>query len=289
MQPRPAPPTQRRSAFAAAFFSFLLPGLGQAYLHRWGRALLWMVPWLIAVGLVVALAVSMGFKQFATQFVAPSTLQMVLIGITIDLLYRLASVLDAWLLARSTGGRGTTLAQLGSAAGLLAVLFVLVVSHVAIARPVFQASQFLQDLEGDDEDPDATVDPGFLQSLGIETLPPESLAPGATATPTPEPTPTPTQGPPWNGKDLLNILLIGADSGRASGYSGYLTDTMLTVSIDPKTKQVAFISLPRDMSGVPLPHNWAATRVYGNAFSGKINSLYTVAMGAPSLFPGDKP
>jgi LCP family protein required for cell wall assembly len=289
MQPRPAPPTQRRSAFAAAFFSFLIPGLGQAYLHRWGRALLWFVPWLVAVGLVAAYALSMGLKEFGTQFLSPSFLNGVLIAILIDLLYRLASVLDAWLLARFTGQGGAPIAQLGSVAGLVAILSVLVVSHVAIARPVFQASDYLQTLDdGGDEDPFQTLPPDVAASLGIVTPPPAAtVAPGATVTPTPEPTPTPTQGPPWDGKQLLNILLIGADSGRASGYAGYLTDTMLTVSIDPRTKQVAFISLPRDMSGVPLPRNWAASRVYGGSYPGKINSLWTAARGAPSLFPGN--
>ena len=33
----------RRSAFAAAFLSFLYPGLGHAYLGRWLRALAWAV------------------------------------------------------------------------------------------------------------------------------------------------------------------------------------------------------------------------------------------------------
>ncbi|MEA2621547.1 MAG: hypothetical protein QOH61_457, partial [Chloroflexota bacterium] len=33
-----------RSAFAAAFFSALQPGLGHAYAGSWGRALLWAAP-----------------------------------------------------------------------------------------------------------------------------------------------------------------------------------------------------------------------------------------------------
>ena len=31
----------RRSAFAAAFLSFIFPGLGHAYLRRWLRAIMW--------------------------------------------------------------------------------------------------------------------------------------------------------------------------------------------------------------------------------------------------------
>ena len=53
--------------------------------------------------------------------------------------------------------------------------------------------------------------------------------------------------PPWDGKERLNILLIGADEQRG----GHNTDTLITVSIDPVTKQVAMFSLPRDTVDVP--------------------------------------
>jgi LCP family protein required for cell wall assembly len=286
MQSRPAPPEPRRSAFAAAFLSILIPGLGQAYLRRWGRALLWLAPWVIAIVLIAGFGLSIGLKNFATNFIAPSWLQGVLIGVAVDLVYRLACVLDAWWLARSFGYGNSPLAQVGSVAGLAAVLLVLVVSHVAVARPVFQASQYIQSFDSGDPTAVETLSPEQAASLGIRTLTPgPTLQPGETASPTPAPTPTPTTGPPWNGKDPLNILLIGADSGRA-GYTGYLTDTMMTISVDPRTKQVAFISLPRDMTGVPLPPSWGATRVYGSTYGGKINSLYTDARSHPTLFPG---
>ena len=48
-QPPPAPP--RKSAFAAAFFSFLFPGLGHAYLGSWSRALAWAALPILAVAL----------------------------------------------------------------------------------------------------------------------------------------------------------------------------------------------------------------------------------------------
>ena len=78
----------------------------------------------------------------------------------------------------------------------------------------------------------------------------------ADGAPTPEPTPVGTRRcptssiPPWDGKERLNILLIGATSGRARAYN---TDTLIVVSIDPVTKQVAMFSLPRDTVDVPLP------------------------------------
>jgi LCP family protein required for cell wall assembly len=62
---------------------------------------------------------------------------------------------------------------------------------------------------------------------------------------------------------------------------------MIVVTVDPVTKQVGFISLPRDTTQVPLPGDWQAARSYGGAFPSKINTLYTIARLNPSLFPGD--
>jgi LCP family protein required for cell wall assembly len=285
MYSRPAPSRPRRSAFAAAFFSFLIPGLGQAYLGRWVRALLWAVPWLVAVLLIGGWAFSMGLTEFATNFLAPSWLQGLLIGVVVDLLYRLASLLDAYWLGRGSGPAGSPLARIGSVAGLAAILLVLVASHVAVARPVIEAYQALEEITGEEDDPLGSFDPNNLPS-GIIEPSQETLAPGETATPEPSPTPTPTQGPSWNGRDPLNILLIGADSGRA-GYQGHLTDTLMTVSIDPRTKQVAFITLPRDTTRVPLPSSWRASREFGGAYPGKINGLFELARRRPDLFPGN--
>ena len=42
---------------------------------------------------------------------------------------------------------------------------------------------------------------------------------------------------------------------------------MIVVSVDPRTGKVAFISLPRDMSGIPLPRDWPAYRAYGGKYN----------------------
>jgi LCP family protein required for cell wall assembly len=61
---------------------------------------------------------------------------------------------------------------------------------------------------------------------------------------------------------------------------------MIVVSVDPATGRVAFISLPRDTSGIPLPRSWPAHNAFGGSYANKINTLYTVARGRPDLFPG---
>jgi LCP family protein required for cell wall assembly len=92
--------------------------------------------------------------------------------------------------------------------------------------------------------------------------------------------------PPWDGKARLNILLIGTDQRPDQG--SYNTDTLIVVSIDPVTKQVAMLSLPRDTVDVPLPRNWRAYGFYGGVYPAKINSLWARARGQANLFPGSK-
>jgi LCP family protein required for cell wall assembly len=109
-----------------------------------------------------------------------------------------------------------------------------------------------------------------------------------TESPTPEPTITGTPVPevsipPWDGKKRLNILLIGADVQGG----GHNTDTLITVSIDPVTKQVAMFSLPRDMTNVPLPPG-PPRGFWGSVFGSKINSLWSQNRNRSDLWPGTK-
>ena len=87
--------------------------------------------------------------------------------------------------------------------------------------------------------------------------------------------------PPWDGKERLNILLIGAD--KQGG--GHRTDTLITVSIDPVTKKVAMFSLPRDTVDVPVPAG-PGRSLWGSGFRQKINSFYIQNSDRADLWPG---
>jgi LCP family protein required for cell wall assembly len=285
----------RKSAFAAAFLSFLYPGLGHAYLGRWLRALAWAVLPTLAILAGAGLVLSSPDKtDLLAPLLDPAMSTAVYGAIVIDLLYRLAAVIDAYRLAQDRSV-GSSSSRMLSTVGLLGIVLVLVATHVAVARPVSLAYETITDITSNSGDDSALPD---LEELGLEVpeLSPDPVAPeaGGTLAPTPvavaeEPSPTPAAGPGWDGKARLNILLIGADGGRQGiADKSYLTDTMIVVSVDPRTHKVAFISLPRDMSGIPLPRSWAAYRAYpGGKFNDKINTLYTYARGAPGLFPGN--
>ncbi|WP_040666960.1 LCP family protein, partial [Nitrolancea hollandica] len=55
--------------------------------------------------------------------------------------------------------------------------------------------------------------------------------------------------PDWGKKERINLLLLGVDSNPARLAEGDppLSDTMIIVSIDPLTKQVGMLSIPRDL------------------------------------------
>jgi len=311
----------RRSAFAAAFLSFIFPGLGHAYIGRWLRALLWAALPILGIAAVAGLGLSSSKSGLVEIVADPDVLNAVLVFLVFDVIYRLLAVLDAYRLARdpSIGSAGS---RMLSMAGLIALVVVLVGSHVVLARPVFFATDLYNDIaqNAGDESEVADIDdlaaenPDFvvlLEEQQQQATPDASASPGASdgatdAPPvdTPEPTDTPEPvattepvataeptAPPkrveWDGKERLNILLIGHDGGRQGvGNISKLTDTMITISIDPTTGRVAFISLPRDTSGIPLPKGWAAYNNFGGKYNNKINTLYTVARGR-SDFPGN--
>ncbi len=306
----------RRSAFAAAFLSFLFPGLGHAYLGRWLRAILWAALPLIGLAFVIGRAVTGSRDELIELAADPDVLNFVLVFLVLDVIYRLIAVLDAYRLALdgSVGSAGT---RALSAAGLLALVVVLVGSHVAVAQPVFIATDVYAAIEENAGDESEVLSPEELAARGGEdfilqtgelteqatpdpavSVDPETSAAPATREPAEEPTSeppdgadttaTPTAKPEWDGTDRLNILLIGSDGGRQGvNKNSLLTDTMITISVDPVTGRLAFISLPRDATNIPLPKEWPAYRALGGKYNNKINTLYATARSRSDLFPGN--
>jgi len=279
-----ARPRPRRSAFAAAFLSFLFPGLGHVYLGRWLRAVMWAVVPILAIAAVGGVMAGPNRTEILANLLDPDILVATLGVIFLDLLYRLAAVIDAWRLARQPGV-GSAGSRMLSSAGLVGIALVLVVSHVAIARPVYLAYDTVASLDGESGDTTTIptsdeLGPEWADIIG-------ALDPGAIAGPTVTSEPVIPAKYEWDSRERLNILLIGIDSGR-QGSRTFLTDTMIVVSVDPKSGKLAFVSLPRDTAGIPLPRKWsAARRVYGDTYDAKINTLYTTARVRSDLFPGN--
>lgn len=88
----------------------------------------------------------------------------------------------------------------------------------------------------------------ILYSLG-QVMPPNPT-PIAAQAGTDNPTEPTVQLPNWDRQERINLLVLGIDQREGDPYSR--TDTMIIVSIDPKTKSVGMLSLPRDLK-VDIP------------------------------------
>jgi LCP family protein required for cell wall assembly len=280
-----------RSPFAAAFLSLLFPGLGHVYLGAYRRGLGYAAPLLLLAALVAGFAVRLNTFDLAGLAVQSWFLIAVFVGNLLVLAYRAVAIFDAWSIARalsvptvrSSPGVGSSptrtlrRAGLASVAGLAAVLLVMSGVHVAVAR--YEA--LLSDTASCIFDPEAGCEPS--ESPG----PTDEATEEPAASSTPEPSIGPAVSgpvvPPWDGKERLNILLIGADEQGG----GHNTDTMITVSIDPASGQVVMFTLPRDTVDVPLPPG-PARNVWGSVYAGKINSFFAAARARSDVFPGTR-
>jgi LCP family protein required for cell wall assembly len=269
----PAGTPARRSAFAAAFLSLLVPGLGQAYAGSALRGLVLAAPFVLLVALAGGLLMDPGTrKSLGFALLDTDVLLAVLVVDVLLLLYRVVAIVDAYRVTATRnawqrprqGGPGLGRPRLHlhplSVAGLLAVLLVASGVHVAVAYYDLTVYDFLRTVTGGQ--------------------------PGASPSPSPTAGPTGTPGPtasPVALDERVNILLLGVD--RRPSDRTFNTDTMIVVSIDPKTQQIAMLSLPRDVVDVPIPKAWPAYAYYGGKYPNKINSLWSRATGSPSLFP----
>ena len=288
-----------RSPFVAAFLSLLFPGLGHLYAGAQQRALGFAAPLILLVALVAGVALRMQPTQLIAFVLTPGILPGFFVLNLVVLVYRLIAIIDAYRvtaylngMATSGGGRlGPPRGVLTpvSIAGLLAVILVMSGGHVVVARYDLLALGAL-------DDPCMFLS---QDTTGTANCDSSSTSPSGSAGPTDEPIdgPSPTDTPPpvlnsalpdvtippWDGTERLNILLIGSDQRPHEGT--YNTDTLIVVSIDPTTKQVAMFSLPRDSWGIPLPSG-PLTQAFGSTFKHKINSLFTSVRGRPDLVPG---
>ncbi|HET9435613.1 MAG TPA: LCP family protein [Candidatus Limnocylindrales bacterium] len=286
MQPAHESGPRRRSAFVAAFLSLLFPGLGHAYLGAHRRALGFAAPPILLGALIAGILVRLDVFDLAGLAVQTWFIATVFVGNLIALAYRGAAIVDAWRIARwlDAGAprvrrpRGAVAATAPlSIAGLAAVLLVMSVVHVAIARyDLLLAGTTACIFDPDATDCEAAPTPSADGSAEPTDGAPDSPEPSAVGTPVPS-----TSIPPWDGRERLNVLLIGADEQGG----GHNTDTLIMLSIDPATNQVAMFQLPRDTVDVPVPEG-PARQLWGSVYRGKINAWFVQNRHREDLFPG---
>ena len=236
--------TPRRSAFAAAVFSLLVPGLGHLYERRWRAALLFLTPPTLLLALVGGIVAADGLPGLVGLLITPFGLSAAGILNILLAVWRGVAAADAW---RGAVRRESGLRAIGTSfAGLTLSLVAALSLHLILGGYVATASELV----------------GGIFSSGTEN-------PGT------------TPAPRWDGKERLNVLLVGIDQRGDS--TTFNTDTLIVASVDPVNGTVTMFSIPRDTVDFPVPEN--AQQLYGATYGNKINSYYASASRNPNVFP----
>ena len=248
MTPEPGEGRPARSPALATFFSFLWPGLGQLYVGARRSALIFGLP-LLVVLVVVGLQALASPEGLLIGLFTPSTALTVLILVVLLGVWRLVSMGDALqhgrpsrIVAPTAPDRHVPRPRRRFVVSSHAAAASLAWSFYDAGRVIFVGVQ----------DPDVAP----LPSLVVPSAVAESPGPGET------PAPSQPATPP-----RINILLTGIDSDENRRHA--LNDTILVVSLDPTTGDLAMVSFPRDLARLPTPD--------GKTYTGKINSLMTYA------------
>ena len=251
-EPTVSPSSRRASPGLAAFLSFLWPGLGQAYERRRYAALLFALP-MVGVLVWAILQLSHGLLWFSLAMIGSDYAMTIALLAGAVGVWRVAAVLHAFLEA----GRARTTSKLDR--GVLAVLLIAVVAaNGFVAANAWAVSDFDRRIASNDFTASASqatpVDASVEAS--IDASPPNG-------TPIPyyvEPAVTPAPL-----AHRVTILLTGADFEIGRDHS--LNDSLLVVSLDTDSNEVAMVSVPRDTSDYPL--------YWGGTAGMKINALQT--------------
>jgi polyisoprenyl-teichoic acid--peptidoglycan teichoic acid transferase len=253
-RPRPRRP---KRPLAAALLSCLLPGAGQLYLgHRSrGSAMLAVT--------VACLAAAVGIWSdpgaLPRMLVQPTALVALLVADVGLLVFRMAAVVDAYLLAarqQPPPARGRW-RRLG-VAGMVGVIGLTAAPHLASAYYDLQAYDLITSVF-------TGADPGWKAG---------GRGGGANGVATALP-------------GRVTVLLIGGDAGP--GREGLRTDSMIVASADLTTGRTALFGLPRNLVQAPMPEGPAADLFGCSCFPRPLNELYAFAeLERPDLFPGGK-
>ncbi|MEX1288381.1 MAG: LCP family protein [Acidimicrobiia bacterium] len=256
----------------AAIASSLLPGWGHVLVGE--RRIGWT---LLAVDVLALALLAMAAIWFPADvlgaWVTPAALALIVTANLGVLAYRAVVTADAF---RRAGRRGIV-----DWAGLVVAAAVVVVPHLAFGGLVATQQDLLTSVFATDEPGRSTT-----STAPASTTVPQSTVPDsdASTTTTTVPATTTTTEPPriWDGRERLNILLLGSDAGV--GRIGTRTDTMILVSVEPESGDTAMFSIPRNLTEAPLPDGmglWSC-----NCFPDILAHLWANGEWYPEAFPG---
>ena len=251
----PPPPERHRSRYAPAILDALIPGLGHLVAGRRLRALLFVSPLLVMLGAALLIVATTSPARLAASLLSAEVIWGLLAAQALLLASRLIAVGSSLFDPAFPRPARRDLLP-------IAVLLAFVIAPQAFAGYATEVAR-------------ETADAIFVEPAQAAALPSTEPAPDPSflTTAPPSASISPSPEPPG---DRITGLIIGVDSGV--GRNTYLTDTMIVVSLDPVTRTVSMISIPRDMVDVPMPD--------GRLYRDKINSLVSYARRHTAQFPG---
>jgi LCP family protein required for cell wall assembly len=109
-------------------------------------------------------------------------------------------------------------------------------------------------------------------------------APAGTGTPGATPPPNATAIPTvavnsWTGTNRVTILVMGIDRRAGEDEKGYLTDSIMVITIDPQTRTAALLSIPRDL-WVEIPDGYGLDTINT---ANRTGDYYNYPGGGPAL------
>ena len=219
----------------AAICSGLLPGLGQVYQERWVRGIMFLLLPILAVALGGAFVAT--FDPLTSLVVRQAVIfTLAIVGGL--LLYHLIVVADAF-----AGGfrHGGTLR--GKHAADYFALGIVTLALIAGYGSIYRGGN-------------------AWAGLASKVFAPVAGTAARQAA-------APWQAPAWDGRERLNVLVLGVDSRGRPGDTQN-TDTMIVLSLDPMNRTASMLSVPRDTLTAIPGHN-----------QDKVNAAY--ALGGPQL------
>jgi polyisoprenyl-teichoic acid--peptidoglycan teichoic acid transferase len=255
----------------AATASALVPGLGQWFVGERRKATTLFI--IDGVTIVILLVLFRDKVSVATAFFKPSTLALMMVGNIALLAYRIWAADDAY---RQAGDGGQSVGR-GAVIGTIVILGVILIApHAVFARyDLIQYDLITSTFRSNDPVASAGTTPPTTGAAGVVSGDDATTLPPSTTT-------TTAPALPWDELDRYNVLLLGGDFGV--GRTGIRTDTMITMSIDPKTGEAAFLQIPRNWTGAPLPEGMGVWEC--NCYPELINELWVAGERYPDAFPG---
>jgi LCP family protein required for cell wall assembly len=271
----------RRNGLIAAFLSALVPGLGQGYLGKWKRALLFVTP--VVIGAMLAFwMVDLDTFDLLGYAVRPTVLKTILILNLAIVIWRVLAITDAFS-ASDTNRTWWSISIIVVLSAAVVAPHVIVtqytldaahaIDEIFVADPANVTPVFVPEPEdpfADDEILPEVADPKTVISryetrsdLGRVFQPgmgdPDAVANSIRYVASRDRSVTDRLGSDAEGVERITILLVGGDGGP--GRSGSRADSINVVTMNVETGKAAVFGIPRNMTHVALPDEWSTAFV----------------------------